>query len=282
MQVKDVMTRRFRRIEADATLHEVAEPICKGDVQPVVVSHGAKIVGTLTPRELARSVLTRGLDPRWARVSDVMLPAHTSCLEDQPLQDVLHVMRTRDVRHLVAHNREGAPTGILALTDVPVLERQSNAHPSQLHLHPGGALRDILVALDGSGRAERVLSVVVPLARQADATLTLLRAIPPSHVPDSIGNILTEHARLEALTYLNRLQVNLGRGELRVSCALPEAEPAESVVDWAQRHPEGMIAMTTHGRGRGNGTSFGRVADEVVRRAPCPVLLIPAVDDFAL
>ena len=42
----------------------------------------------------------------------------------------------------------------------------------------------ILVALDGSRLAERVLSSIVPIARQFGSTVTLLRAITPVKVPE--------------------------------------------------------------------------------------------------
>ena len=58
------------------------------------------------------------------------------------------------------------------------------------------------------------------------------------------------------------------------------AEPLEgsSVEDALIEHVRGtgadLIAMTTHGRGGLGRLIFGSVADAVLRRAPCPILLV--------
>ena len=151
----------------------------------------------------------------------------------------------------------------------------------------GGPLRGferILVALDGSARAERVLPYVEALAERFGAELTLLRAslaaMPPSVAvvgPDVIPGAHTTRAeREEARVYLEAIAARLrGRG-LSVAMAQPGLPAVGAILRYARTKRVDLIAMTTHGRGLAGRLLHGSVADEVLRKAPCPVLLVRA------
>jgi nucleotide-binding universal stress UspA family protein len=154
----------------------------------------------------------------------------------------------------------------------------------------------ILVPLDGTAGAERVLPYVEPLAERFGAALTLLEATPtPADIaaaeaavgavpispplidPDQVAG--AEEAA--AADYLGRLADRLrGRGFV-VERALAEGPPADAIVAHAERIGADLIAMATHGRGGLGRLIFGSVSDEVVRHAPCPVLLVRADDELA-
>jgi Universal stress protein family len=48
-------------------------------------------------------------------------------------------------------------------------------------------------------------------------------------------------------------------------------------VDYASRHGVDLIVMGTHGRRGFVHALLGSVSEAVVRRAPCPVMVVPAV-----
>lgn len=50
--------------------------------------------------------------------------------------------------------------------------------------------------------------------------------------------------------------------------------PASAILESAQQLEADLIAMTTHGRGGLGRLVLGSVADEVVRHAVCPLLLV--------
>lgn len=50
--------------------------------------------------------------------------------------------------------------------------------------------------------------------------------------------------------------------------------PAPALVDYARRSHVDLIVMGTHGRGGAPAAVIGRVAERVVRTAPCPVLTV--------
>jgi nucleotide-binding universal stress UspA family protein len=64
-----------------------------------------------------------------------------------------------------------------------------------------------------------------------------------------------------------------GKG-FEVHCEEPVDRAAEAIVASARRNRADLIAMTTHGRSGLGRALLGSVADEVVRTAQCPVLLV--------
>jgi nucleotide-binding universal stress UspA family protein len=123
----------------------------------------------------------------------------------------------------------------------------------------------ILVPLDGSELAETALTHVVPLAQRFAASVTLLQVIAEAE-PGTIEDYLRGMAQ--------------GLHDLSISVAIeyPEGRPSEVIIDRAGQLGIDLIAMTSHGRGGLGRAVFGSVADEVLRQAPCPVLLVRVVD----
>ena len=63
-----------------------------------------------------------------------------------------------------------------------------------------------------------------------------------------------------------------GKGRTVTNVQL-EGNAAEEILEYARREGIELIAITTHGRGALGRLVFGSVADEVLRKAPCPVLV---------
>ncbi|MBI3968672.1 MAG: universal stress protein [Chloroflexi bacterium] len=149
--------------------------------------------------------------------------------------------------------------------------------------------KNILVALDGSELAERALPHAEALAQQFGSTVTLVRASrPPSTIVTAsagdpmIGTVdpapIVQDERQEAMEYLVTTAKQLGSRGLPIVYEQPEAPPGEVIVQRARELGADLIAMTTHGRGGLGRVIFGSVADQVLRHAPCPVLIVHAAD----
>ncbi|MBI3966397.1 MAG: universal stress protein [Chloroflexi bacterium] len=149
----------------------------------------------------------------------------------------------------------------------------------------------ILVALDGSDLAERVLPYVEALAEKFGSVVTLVRATTPpgaltvgapGSVPVPVPILdpkpIVEAERRETSAYLSDLAIRLRSQGLTVACEQPEGFAADVIVMQAGALPADLIAMTTHGRGGLGRALFGSVADEVLRSASCPVLLVRVHD----
>jgi nucleotide-binding universal stress UspA family protein len=122
----------------------------------------------------------------------------------------------------------------------------------------------IVVALDGSPTAERVLPDAELLAGLLGAEVVLMELL------DSSASSPEE----AETTYLARLAEGLQLPEGRVSWqTLQGRNPADAILEVADRKPGTIIAMGTHGRTPLRRLTKGSVAVDVVRRALGPVLL---------
>jgi nucleotide-binding universal stress UspA family protein len=143
----------------------------------------------------------------------------------------------------------------------------------------------ILVALDGSAAAERVLPHVEALAEKFKSRIILLRTrtpvaqliaalSAPEAVPPVDPTPLIEAEEEDTRTYLSSVAANLKGKGLNVEFEYPEGDAAETIVRRAQELGADLIGMTTHGRGGLLHLIFGSVAEEVLRKAACPILLV--------
>ena len=57
-------------------------------------------------------------------------------------------------------------------------------------------------------------------------------------------------------------------------CEVIEGQPATEIVELAQRLPADVVVIGTHGRTGIGHLLLGSVAERVLRRAPCPVLIV--------
>jgi nucleotide-binding universal stress UspA family protein len=139
--------------------------------------------------------------------------------------------------------------------------------------------RNILVPLDGSSFAEQALPWALSLARRAGAGLDLVRVHVLYALQEPACGWLpydpaeeAECKRREQL-YLDATARWLAAvSRLPVTPALVFGLGAEPILDRARRAD--LVVMTTHGRGPLGRFALGSVADEVVRRAGLPVLLL--------
>jgi nucleotide-binding universal stress UspA family protein len=148
----------------------------------------------------------------------------------------------------------------------------------------------VLVALDGSEIAEQVLAHVEALTEKFGSRITLLRAIMPTALPlmeTPMGLPVTpyttetyveaaEAERQAASDYLREVGDRLRDRGFQVEQKLGDGPAAGVIVERAGALGADLIAMTTHGRGGLERLLLGSVAEEVTRKAPCPILLVRA------
>jgi nucleotide-binding universal stress UspA family protein len=146
----------------------------------------------------------------------------------------------------------------------------------------------IVVALDGSPLAEQILPHVEALAEKFDSTLTLVRAmlsvpqiaalIEPSAegipLDPSLIDETIDSERDEATEYLSHVASVLRQHDLKVEIEAAEGPAADVIAESAARLKADLIGMTTHGRSGLSNLVFGSVAEGVLHKATCPVLLV--------
>jgi len=134
----------------------------------------------------------------------------------------------------------------------------------------------ILVPLDGSELAERVLLPAVRWAEAVQAGLVLLAVVTPqlrSSHPDKVENVVQTRS-YEAGLYLKGLHKRLMPTLIEVETAVLSGPAAHTILTYAQENGVDLILMTTHGRSGLTRWSLGQVAHKVLRRAPCPVVIL--------
>lgn len=136
--------------------------------------------------------------------------------------------------------------------------------------------RKILVPLDGSALAEAILPQVTELARGLGAELLLLR-VAIAHVFPGMDPT-AEEVRVvhEAEEYVEALAGRLADGGVRVRSAVRYGKPAAEIIEHIADNQVDVVAMSTHGRSGLSRLVMGSVAEEVVRNAGVPVLLVRA------
>lgn len=142
----------------------------------------------------------------------------------------------------------------------------------------------IIVPLDGSKLAERALTEAKQLAALTGAELWLIRVIDYSsrdrfgdfgmlYEYETIAKALEEE-RVIAEAYLGDLAKPMTAEGLAVSTEIIDGIAARAIVREAK--PGDLIVMATHGRTGMKRWFIGSVAEEVLRHATVPILLVRA------
>jgi nucleotide-binding universal stress UspA family protein len=148
----------------------------------------------------------------------------------------------------------------------------------------GQMFKTILVPLDGSKRAEKILPYVEDLANARESRVVLLQVIEPdnsiSEAPMAVyhSQEKTEVARKEAKAYLASLAENFRIKGIVATSRVEEGTVAKVILEVAEEEKADLIAMASHGRTGLSRVFYGSVAAGILNQADRPVLLIRAVD----
>lgn len=130
-------------------------------------------------------------------------------------------------------------------------------------------LKKILVPLDGSSLAETALPHAITLARRTNATIYLIRVVKEQ------GNPATNPPNSRVVTEYMAQKVSTVHDEgIPVQSIIRSGNAAEQIVYRAAALQVDVIVMATHGRSGLQRLFLGSVADQIVRKAECPVFLI--------
>ena len=138
--------------------------------------------------------------------------------------------------------------------------------------------KTILFPTDYSGLSESAFQYAVAVAQDYWARLIILHAVDtlgPEKVSygEATTMIQPEGYRRRLWEEMHR-QVRVPDSLLEQQFVLSEEDPAIAILDAAIRFECDLIVMGTHGRQGLKRWLEGSVAEEVIRRAPCPVLVI--------
>lgn len=139
----------------------------------------------------------------------------------------------------------------------------------------------ILVPLDGSQRAERVLPHVEEMATCFKATVIFLQAVEYRRIPVAthgesllIDEAATMEAARSAEDYLRGLRGEFREKGINARLMVEQGRPVDIICNVAERENVDLIAMASHGRGGVARVFYGSVAAAVLQRVDRALLLI--------
>ncbi|MCB9435074.1 MAG: universal stress protein [Ardenticatenaceae bacterium] len=150
--------------------------------------------------------------------------------------------------------------------------------------------KELLVPLDGSVLAEKVLPLAQELAAKFDSHVTLLRVVEPIFLPTTGNDALNtrfvvsmmEESAIQTREYLARLEADMA-DKTAVSTITREGSPAaETILDVAEEVGADTIIMSTHGRGGLSRLVYGSVASKLLSQSPVPIFLVRAEEELDL
>ena len=153
----------------------------------------------------------------------------------------------------------------------------------------------ILVSLDGSLEAEAVLWEVEKLVKSHPAKVVLLEVaqkidleqavetmskdMPPGEEsPGEEVALLTHASEADARQYLEPIAHRLEKAGATPLVEVSFNKATDEILFFSHQYHADLIAMATHGRSGINRLLQGSVTENVLHRAPCPMLVVRIPD----
>ena len=141
-------------------------------------------------------------------------------------------------------------------------------------------IKKILVAYDGSEHATEAVTYAADLACRYQASLLILFVDQPVVVELPAGEALANSERIAQIRASIERDLAAAQstaraaGVTQVDSLVQRGNPVTEIVNRATQGGFDLIAMGTHGRRGLSRVLLGSVAENVLRRAPCPVLMV--------
>ena len=145
----------------------------------------------------------------------------------------------------------------------------------------------ILIPLDGSKRAERILRHAENLAQSFQSKLILIQVVRPPDIAsaDHSGMVLfnketdqcieqADQRIKQAESYLTALKGEFREKGIEARTHVLIGPVVKSIIDLAEREAVDLIAMTSHGRSGLARVFYGSVAAGILQAVNRPLLLI--------
>lgn len=131
--------------------------------------------------------------------------------------------------------------------------------------------------VDFSLRSREAAEYAARLARDHEASLVILHALDPLLTSGRLESPelrrLKVTARIEAEQQLQALGRELASG-VRTRLMLRSGPAVDMIVNYARKPKADLIVMASKGRSGLSRLLIGSVTEQVVRAAPCPVLVV--------
>ncbi|MEI6846816.1 MAG: universal stress protein [Chlorobiaceae bacterium] len=145
-------------------------------------------------------------------------------------------------------------------------------------------IHTILCPIDFSNASRKALQYAREFAGSMEASVYLLNVVEPQPMAVDISlNYVPLEADLEkaSLEDLEAILQDFVREGFKAECGVEIGNPAEVILDKIDRLNVNLVIMGSHGKKGLSRLIMGSVAETVVRKANCPVLIVKAEEkDF--
>ncbi|WP_333654109.1 universal stress protein [Dissulfurispira sp.] len=138
-------------------------------------------------------------------------------------------------------------------------------------------MQKILVAHDGSKSSDKALKKAVELAINFNASLTVLAVIPElylTELSDADKNRIFEALSRETAEAMEKIRKSLSGKSMEVKTLIRQGDPAEKILETAQKMKVDLIVTGSHGRHGTKKFLLGSVSSKIVDYSKCPVLVV--------
>ena len=144
------------------------------------------------------------------------------------------------------------------------------------------SLKKILCPIDHSDCSKEALKYAVSFAMRDEAKLYLLHIIDIRSFNESLNAMPTQIPDNETLEQLRIKLLDCIPEEIRddmdVEAIVIQGIPFVEIISTSREKEIDMIVMGSHGRTGISHMMLGSVSEKVVRKAPCPVLIVRQPD----
>ncbi len=170
----------------------------------------------------------------------------------------------------------GVSSKLMMKLDIPVYLVQGE-QPKDLGRKP----EKMLVALDGSIKAEKVLPYARAMAQVYGSELTLISVpqIPETdnyRAPADVVENLRAEAEAKMTNFLEAVARDLEKDGIKVDVIVKGSRPATTIVETAEEGDYGLILLTSNGRGTFDRMIMGADSERIVGSTNRCVLMMPS------
>jgi nucleotide-binding universal stress UspA family protein len=159
-------------------------------------------------------------------------------------------------------------------------KRKARTRKAQPDHQPLISIQRILVPIDFSEHSKNALKYALPFAEKFKASIDLLYVVEPTIYPAdfSFGQIgfpnVEEELRTRGSNELENLIIKEIAGNVDARKIVRTGKPFYEINQYALEENISLIIIATHGHTGMEHILFGSTAEKVVRKAPCPVLVV--------
>ena len=207
-----------------------------------------------------------------------------------PFDEICRLAQTipADLVVMPTHGRTGLKHVFLGSTAERIVQHSSCpvlvTRGSALQVNNGSRFRikSVLVPVDFSTRSREGLRYAIAFANEFGAKIILLHATYLGYVYSCEGTAiydipsLQKAARKTAERKMHELVRSVNFGAVKFETTFTDGSPVIDICAFAKNHDVDLIISSTHGFTGFKHVLIGSIAEQVIRHAPCSVLVVPS------